>query len=142
MRAASGITPSGLIVFRSRIFGGLSAEVLTIFNGSDLAQKLKSTAFCKPIPNLNFCANRGAVFKIVLADGVPAGTKIGVADSADARSSLNAEVPLYLPTKLPADGSNPLVCGVNIGCALLTICWLRVMTPHAHAMNLADEIQI
>ncbi len=81
--------------FRSRIFGGLSAEVLTVFNGSDLAQKLKGTTFCKPIPNLNFADDREAVFKIVPADGLPAGTKIGVADSAYARSSLDAEVPLY-----------------------------------------------
>lgn len=114
-----------MIVFRSQIFGGLSAEVLTIFNGSDLAQKLKGTTFRKPIPNLNFVADREAAFKIVPADGVPAGTKIGVADSAYARSSLDAEVPLYLPTKLPADGSNPLVCGSSVDGALLTTCSSR-----------------
>ncbi len=95
--------------------------MLTIFNGSDLAQKLKGTTFRKPIPNLNFAANRGAVFKIVPADGVPAGTKIGVADSAYARSSLDAVVLLYLPTMLPADGSNPLVSGVCVCCVLLSI---------------------
>ena len=42
---------------------------------------------------------------------MPAGTKIAVADSAYARSTIDAEVPLYLPTKLPADGSNPKVSG-------------------------------
>ncbi len=100
-RRASGITPNGLIVFRSRIFGGLSAEVLTIFNGSDLAQKLKGTTFCKPIPNLNFADDREAVFKIVPADGLPAGTKIGVADSAGHRWMLKCHSicpPSFQPT--------------------------------------------
>ncbi len=98
----------GLIGFRSRIVGGLSAEVQHL-HWERPCTLLKGTTFCKPIPNLNFADDREAVFKIVPADGLPAGTKIGVADSAYARSSLDAGVPLYLPTKLPADGSNPLV---------------------------------
>jgi hypothetical protein len=104
-----GITPNGLIVFRSRIFGGMSAEVLTIFNQSSLPQKLKGTTFCKANPNSIFAHVRGADFKIVPPGGVPAGTKIAVADSAYARSTIDTEVPLYLPSKLPADGSNPKV---------------------------------
>ncbi len=92
-------------MFRSRIFGGLSAWVLTIFSGSDLARKLKGTTFCKPILNLIFADDREAVFKIVPADELQAGTKIGVADTAYATSSPDVEVPLCLPTKLPADGS-------------------------------------
>ncbi len=101
-----------MIVFRSRIFGGISAEVLTIFNQSNLPQKLKGTTFCKANMTLIFAHVREADFKIVPADGVPAGTKIGVADSAYARSTIDEEVPLYLPTKLPADGSNPKVCKI------------------------------
>ena len=87
----------------------MSAEVLTIFNQSNLPQKLKGTTFCKANPNSIFAHARGADFKIIPPGGVPAGTKIAVADSAYARSTIDAEVPLYLPTKLPVDGSNPKV---------------------------------
>jgi hypothetical protein len=95
----------------------MSAEVLTIFNQSSLPQKLKGTAFCKANLTFNFADIGGVDFKIVPADGIPAGTKIAVADSAYARSTIDAEVPLYLPTKLPADGSNPKVRGKH--CFLL-----------------------
>jgi hypothetical protein len=87
----------------------MSAEVLTIFNQSTLPQKLKGTAFCKANPNLIFTHVREVDFKIVPPDGVAAGTKIAVADSAYARSTIDDKVPLYLPTKLPSDGSNPKV---------------------------------
>ncbi len=87
----------------------MSAEVLTIFNQSNLPQKLKGTAFCKANLTLIFAHVCEVDFKIVPPDGVVAGTKIAVADSAYARSTIDAEVPLYLPTKLPSDGSNPKV---------------------------------
>jgi hypothetical protein len=44
----TAITPSGLFVYRSKLFGGMSAEVLTIFNKSELMSKLKD----KQIPAL------------------------------------------------------------------------------------------
>jgi hypothetical protein len=41
LRPLTAITPSGLFVYRSKLFGGMSAEVLTIFNKSELMAKLK-----------------------------------------------------------------------------------------------------
>lgn len=119
----SAITPNGLVEFRSRIFGGISAEVSTIFNGSTLPQKLKGNDFPQLYPKSNFLDVRGIDFKIVPPDGLPVEAKIAVADSAYARSTIDADVPLYLPTALPDDGSNPRVrlmgifyCGLIINC--------------------------
>jgi hypothetical protein len=36
---------SGLFVYRSKLFGGLSAEVLTIFNQSNIMNLLKGKKF-------------------------------------------------------------------------------------------------
>jgi hypothetical protein len=41
LRPPTAVTPSGLFVYRSKLFGGMSAEVLTIFNKSELMSKLK-----------------------------------------------------------------------------------------------------
>jgi hypothetical protein len=48
LHSPTAITPSGLFVYRSKPFGGMSAEVLTIFNKSKLLSKLKD----KQIPAL------------------------------------------------------------------------------------------
>ena len=48
LRPPTAITPSGLFVYRSKLFGGMSAEVLTIFNKSELMSRLKD----KQIPAL------------------------------------------------------------------------------------------
>ena len=45
----TAVTPSGLFVYRPKLFGGMSAEVLTIFNKSELMAKLKD----KQIPALH-----------------------------------------------------------------------------------------
>lgn len=116
-----GITPNGLVEFRSRIFGGISAEVSTIFNGSALPLKLRGNDFPRLNPKSNFLDVRGIDFKIVPPEGLPVGAKIAVADSAYARSTIDAEVPLYLPTALPDDGSNPRVRLIGIFCCGLII---------------------
>ena len=45
---------SGLFVYRSALFGGMSAEVTTIFNGSNLLQLLKGTETPALLVNLKF----------------------------------------------------------------------------------------
>lgn len=103
------VSPNGLVVFRSRIFGGISAEVTTIFNESNLGQKLKRKQFSLTMATLFFSHFWYAGFGIVPEEGLAAGAKIGVADSAYVKSTINDDVPLYLPTRLPDDGTNPRV---------------------------------
>jgi hypothetical protein len=98
-----------LIVFRSQVFGGISAEVLTIFNESNLGQMLKGDEFSLAILRLDFLRFHQADYQIVPPGGPAPGSRIAVADSAYARSKIQDEVPLYLPTPLPDDGSNPRV---------------------------------
>jgi hypothetical protein len=43
---------SGLFVYRSKLFGGLSAEVLTIFNNSKILDLLKGREIPASIPIL------------------------------------------------------------------------------------------
>lgn len=38
-----GVAPNGLFTFRSKLFGGISAEVSTIFNESTILEKFKRT---------------------------------------------------------------------------------------------------
>ena len=51
---SSAVTPNGLFVYRSKLFGGVSAEVLTIFNKSNLLIKLKGTEIPCPLAYLIF----------------------------------------------------------------------------------------
>ena len=51
---SSAVTPNGLFVYRSKLFGGMSAEVLTIFNKSNLMVKLKGSEIRGPLANLIF----------------------------------------------------------------------------------------
>lgn len=48
------VAPNGLFLYRSRLFGGVSAEVLTIFNKSQLMQRLKGTQIRMLAGNMNF----------------------------------------------------------------------------------------
>lgn len=106
---SSAITPNGLAVFRSRIYGGISAEVLTIFNKSCLAQKLRGQYFLLLDVPADFLVLTFTDFGLVPPNGPAPGTKMGVADSAYARSTISDDVPLYLPVPLPDDNSNPRV---------------------------------
>ncbi len=105
----TGCAPNGIWVFRSSIFGGMSAEVTTIFNESKLPEMLKSNTFPHSIGPFIFSLPAFAAYGLVPKEGLAPGVKIGVADSAYTRSSLEKSMPLWLPTKLPNDGSNPRV---------------------------------
>ena len=50
-----------------------------------------------------------AEYEFIPKDGAEEGVKIAVADSAYTRASEELKRLLYLPTKLPEDGSNPRV---------------------------------
>ena len=56
-----------------------------------------------------FLNRRLAAFGIIPEEGLAPGVKIGVADSAYTRSTLDACMPLYLPGMVPEDGSAPSV---------------------------------
>ena len=58
---------------------------------------------------LFFLSRRSAAFGIIPEEGLAPGLKIGVADSAYTRSTLDACMPLYLPGTLPEDGRAPSV---------------------------------
>jgi len=55
---SSAVTPNGLFVYRSKLFGGMTAEVLTIFNKSNLLVKLKGSEIPRPQANLIFFISR------------------------------------------------------------------------------------
>ena len=55
---SSAVTPNGLFVYRSKLFGGMSAEVLTIFNKSNLLIKLKGNEIPCPLAYLIFFISR------------------------------------------------------------------------------------
>jgi hypothetical protein len=48
------MAPDGLWMYRSKLFGGMSAEVLTIFNKSDLMARLKGMQIRSPFASFNF----------------------------------------------------------------------------------------
>lgn len=93
-------------MFRSKIFGGMSAEVLTIFNKSAIPEMLKGSCLAQLNVSFNFHDVRYTAHKLVPPGGVPLGVKIGVADSAYRKSTLGTDMPLWLPTALPKDFSN------------------------------------
>ena len=106
---SSAVTPNGLFVYRSKLFGGMSAEVLTIFNKSNLLIKLKGTEIPCPLAYLIFFISRMAEHGVIPKEGLPPGVKMGVADAAYIRASPVLKDMLYLPTQVPENGDNPRV---------------------------------
>jgi hypothetical protein len=106
---SSAVTPNGLFVYRSKLFGGMSAEVLTIFNKSNLMVKLKGSEIRRPLANLIFLISRMAEHGVIPKEGLPPGVKMGVADAAYIRASPELRDMLYLPVKVPENGDNPRV---------------------------------
>lgn len=106
---SSAVTPNGLFVYRSKLFGGMSAEVLTIFNKSNLMVKLKGSEIRRPLANLIFFISCMAEHGVIPKEGLPPGVKMGVADAAYTRASPELRDMLYLPVKVPENGDNPRV---------------------------------
>lgn len=52
--ASTAVAPNGLFLYQSKLFGGISAEVTTIFNKSDSMKRLKGLQIRNSIGNLNF----------------------------------------------------------------------------------------
>lgn len=100
------IIPNGLFVYRTKLFGGMAAEVLTMFNKSDLMEKLRGTQIRNSSSSFIFSPPMNAAHGVVPAQGLAPGVKIAVGDTAYARASGDWEGRLYLPTKQPEDGSN------------------------------------
>jgi hypothetical protein len=98
--------PNGLFMYRSKLHGGMTQEVLRIFNTSTLMASLKGTEIPALGDTFNFSLSRNTAHGVISAGGVPPGTKIGVADSAYHRASEEWAGHLYLPTKLPESGDN------------------------------------
>ena len=102
----SVIAPNGLFMYRSKLHGGMTQEVLRIFNTSTLMASLKGSEIPALADSFNFSLSRCAVHGVIPAGGVLPGTKIGVADSAYHRASDEWAGHLYFPTKLPESGNN------------------------------------
>ena len=103
------IAPNGLFVYRTKLFGGMSAEVLTQFNKSRLMDCLRGTEIRIPVGRFKISLSLCAAHGVIPAGGLAAGTKILVADSAYHRVSEEWQGHVWLPVKLPQDGSNPTV---------------------------------
>jgi hypothetical protein len=105
-----GTSTDNLIIGRTFLFPGMSSEVYTLFNESDITNWIK----CKQIPCVErlkiFCFFLFLVHKVIPEGGLKEGERIGVADSAYLRSKLKEEVPLWLPSQQPEDCSNLSVC--------------------------------
>jgi hypothetical protein len=76
------IAGNGLFLYRSKLFGGISAEVLTIFNNSLLMERLKAHG-------------------VIPKEGLAPGIKVAVADTAYHRASNEWDGHIFLPQKLP-----------------------------------------
>ena len=105
------MAPNGLVMYRSALHGGITSEVLWIFNESALMERLVGIKFAVrarfPFFHLFDYAAHGVVPTEGLADGV----QIGVGDSAYHRVSAKWQGHFYLPSKLRADGENLTVSG-------------------------------
>jgi hypothetical protein len=103
------VVPNGIFVYRSHLHGGLTAEVLRIWNGSNILKLLKGSGFPDLVKDFKFSLSRNAEHGAIPKDGVPAGTKIFVVDAAYHRSTEELKAMSYLPTKVPENGDNPQV---------------------------------
>jgi hypothetical protein len=106
----AGCAPHGIWVFRSKIFGGLSAEVTTIFNGSSIVDISKRRPLFIATLTLIFSLFFFAGFELIPKEGFPEGKEIFLGDSAYTRAALAAGVQVRTPVPLPVDGSLPKVC--------------------------------
>ena len=123
----SVIAPNGLFMYRSKLHGGMTQEVLRIFNTSTLMASLKGTEIPALGATFYFSLSRNTVHGVIPACGVPSGTKIGVADSAYHRASEEWAGHLYLPTKLPESGDNLSVGLFEFFVFFSEFCCSRVM---------------
>lgn len=95
------IAGNGLFLYRSKLFGGISAEVLTIFNNSVLMERLKGKQIRTSLGKLNFDPSMIAAHEVISKEGLVPGTKVAVADTAYHRASNGWNGRIYLPQKLP-----------------------------------------
>jgi len=98
-----------LFVFRSKIFGGLSAEVTTIFNTSSIANMAKGDVLFVPETHPIFQISFLLGFKLIPEGGLADGVEIFLGDSAYARAMLDDGIAVRIPTPLPENGERPKV---------------------------------
>jgi hypothetical protein len=102
-----------LFIFRSRIFGGITNEVTTMFNKSRILDMFERTGFPGLWRALFIFDNFFIEYGFIPEGGLKPGHKIAVADSAYTRAIEELKRLLFLPTPLPSDGSNPRVISVR-----------------------------
>jgi len=108
-RSLAVVAPNGLFVYRTKLFGGITAEVTTQFNGSNLMETLKGTQIRNPLDHFTDRLSLSAGHSVIPVGGLEPGVQILVGDSAYHRVSNEWKGHFYLPTKLPEDRSNPEV---------------------------------
>jgi hypothetical protein len=107
--ALLGCAPNGLFVFRSKIFGGLSAEVTTIFNTSNIAKMATGDVFFVPDTHPIFHRFVLLDFKLIPHEGLADVVEIFLADSAYSRAMLEHGIVVRIPTPLPENGERQKV---------------------------------